>query len=73
MVDGKYITRDPGGYVYTAAPEIRNVYRGTKAHNTICVKGIEQNSFSGIFGMKKGAQLFRLRHSCWNALVKRLL
>lgn len=60
MVDGKYITRDPGGYVYTAAPEIRNVFRGTKAHNTICVKGIEQNSFSGIFGMKKGAKAFLL-------------
>ena len=60
VIDTKYITRDPGGYVYTAAPEIRNVFRGTRAHNTICVKGIEQNRFSGIFGMKKGAKAFLL-------------
>lgn len=60
MVDGKYIARDPGGYVYTAAPEIRNVFRGTKAHNTICVKGMEQNDFDGVFGMKKQARAYLL-------------
>lgn len=60
MVDGKYITRDPGGYVYTASPEIRNRFRGTKAHNTIYVKGIEQNGFDGVFGMKKQARAYLL-------------
>ena len=60
MVDGNYIARDPGGYVYTAAPEIRNIFRGTKAHNTIYVKGIEQNSFNGVFGMKKQSKAYLL-------------
>lgn len=60
MVDGKYIARDPGGYVYTAAPEIRNRFRGTKAHNTVYVKGMEQNGFDGVFGMKKQARAYLL-------------
>jgi len=60
MVDGKYIARDPGGYVYTAAPETRNLFRGTKAHNTIYVKGVEQNVFDGVFGMKKQARVYLL-------------
>ena len=53
MVDGKYITRDPGSYVYTAAPTIRNVFRSTASHNTIYVNGIEQNIFNGTFDIKK--------------------
>ena len=60
MVDGNYIVRDPGGYVYTAAPEIRNIFRGTKAHNTIYVTGTEQNDFNGTFGMKKRARAYLL-------------
>lgn len=57
MVDGKYITRDSGGYVYTAAPEIRDRFRSIKAHNNICVKEYEQNEFDGIWGMKKRASV----------------
>lgn len=60
MVDGKYITRDPGGYVYSAAPEIRDIFRGTKAHNTAYVKGLEQNSFDGMWGMEKLAKAWLL-------------
>ncbi len=60
MVDGKYIARDPGGYVYTAAPEIRDLFRGTKAHNTIYIKELEQNIFDGVFGMKKQARAYLL-------------
>lgn len=63
MVDGKYIARDPGGYVYTAAPEIRNIFRGTKAHNVIYVKGIEQNDFNGVFGIKKRARAYLLQYT----------
>lgn len=60
MVDGKYIARDPGGYVYTAAPDIRNLFRGTKAHNTIYIKELEQNVFNGVFGMRKQAKAYLL-------------
>lgn len=60
MVDGRYITRDPGGYVYTAAPEVRNQFRGTKAHNSIYIYGLEQNGFNGVFGMKKQSKAYLL-------------
>ena len=56
MVDGKYITRDPGEYIYTASPAIRDQFRSTKAHNTICVEECEQNIFNGIWGMKRRAK-----------------
>lgn len=56
VVDGTYITRDPGTYIYTAFPVIRDKFRSVKAHNTIHVDDLEQNVFSGTFGMKKRAR-----------------
>lgn len=56
FVDGTYITRDPGAYIYTAFPMIRDKFRSVKAHNTIHVDDFEQNVFSGTFGMKKRAR-----------------
>lgn len=56
VVDGSYITRDPGGYIYTPLPLIRDKFRSVKAHNTIHVADFEQNLFSGTFGMKKRAK-----------------
>lgn len=55
VVDGKYITRDPGGYIYTAMPSVRDKFRSVKAHNVIQVTDKEQNLFFGTFGMKKRA------------------
>ena len=56
MIDGKYITRDAGGYIYTASTKIRDKFRSIKAHNTICIDGCEQNEFTGIWEMKKKAK-----------------
>ena len=53
MIDGNYITRDPGTYVYTADPKIRDKFRSTRAHNTIYINGYEQNEFIGILEMKR--------------------
>ncbi|MDA3844431.1 MAG: alginate lyase family protein, partial [Candidatus Kapabacteria bacterium] len=36
---------DPGTYVYTSYPEKRNLYRSTDMHNTLCIKGLEQNTW----------------------------
>lgn len=71
MVDGKYITRDSGGYIYTAAPKIRDKFRSIKAHNTICVEDQEQNSFDGIWGMKKRARA-ELLYCADNRMVARV-
>lgn len=53
MVDGQYITRDSGGYIYTADSEARDRFRSVRAHNVICIEGCEQNSFDGMWRMKK--------------------
>lgn len=56
MVDGIYITRDPGGYIYTADSQMRDRFRSTMAHNCIHAGGKEQNIFTTTFGMKKNAK-----------------
>ena len=53
LVDSRYITRDPGTYVYTPEPKLRNRFRSVTAHNTINVKNTEQNLFNGVFDMTK--------------------
>lgn len=56
LVDEVYITRDPGGYIYTAAPKLRDKFRSTMMHNCIHVEGKEQNIFTSTFDLKKRAK-----------------
>jgi hypothetical protein len=44
-VSGYDIFVDGGSYLYTPLPELRNSFRSTWAHNTIVVRGKEQNDF----------------------------
>jgi len=44
-VDGKDIIVDPGTYVYTSNPKLRNKFRSTSYHNTAIVDDKEQNEF----------------------------
>ena len=54
-IDGLDIARDPGTYLYTPIPDIRNEFRSVKAHNVPIVEDLEQNSWGegaiGLFGM----------------------
>lgn len=65
FVNGKDIIVDPGTYLYTYNPHLRNVLRGVGSHNTVIIDGNEQNKFDE-------GELFRLpdnaRAKClkWN-------
>jgi uncharacterized heparinase superfamily protein len=51
-MDGKDIFIDPGTYLYTPDPEMRNLFRSTSYHNTVNVNNMEQNSFDKGFLFK---------------------
>jgi hypothetical protein len=44
-IDGKELFVDPGTYAYTSEPKMRNMFRGTRYHNTVVVDSLEQNEF----------------------------
>lgn len=57
VIDGRDIVRDPGTYVYTASPELRNAFRSTAAHFTPAVPGREQSDWLpgqlGLFSLSR--------------------
>ena len=56
-VDGRWMVRDPGSYVYGASPEIRNRYRSAEAHDVPHVDGIEPNPLdAGMFRLPDQAR-----------------
>jgi uncharacterized heparinase superfamily protein len=48
-VDGTPVLIDPGTYMYHAQDEWRTWFRGTRAHNTVCVAGEDQSQIVGPF------------------------
>jgi hypothetical protein len=59
-VQGRDFIIDGGSYLYTPFPNIRNLFRSTKAHNTLILNGLEQNDWAdglvGLFSMRDRAQ-----------------
>jgi hypothetical protein len=75
-VIGRDFIVDGGSYLYTPFPNVRNVFRGTKAHNTLILHSHEQNDWAdgilGLFSMRDKAharvlkvnnEFFRGEHS----------
>ena len=48
-VSGKELLVDPGTYCYHTEREWRDYFRGTAAHNTVRVDGIDQSQIAGAF------------------------
>ena len=41
-VDNKRLLVDPGTYKYNGEPELRKYFKGTRAHNTVTIDGLDQ-------------------------------
>ena len=48
-IDGNWWLVDPGTYTYHSSAEWRNYFRGTAAHNTLCVNQSDQSEIAGDF------------------------
>ncbi|MBN1122459.1 MAG: alginate lyase family protein [Anaerolineae bacterium] len=48
-VGGQPVLIDPGTYAYHTQQEWRNYFRGTTAHNTLTVDGLDQSTHTGAF------------------------
>jgi len=61
MLDGQDIIVDPGTYVYTSYPGVRNRFRSTGYHNTIRFNDYEQNEIpdNGLFGLPDRVEIRR--------------
>ncbi|MBI3895002.1 MAG: alginate lyase family protein [Acidobacteria bacterium] len=58
---GKELLVDPGTYTYNTAPEWRNFFRSTVAHNTALVDGQDQSEAGETFRWRQVAQSRRVK------------
>jgi hypothetical protein len=56
-VDDRPLLVDPGTFVYNRAPEWRAYFRGTRAHNTVSVDGVDQTEPAGTFAWGRKARV----------------
>jgi glycosyltransferase involved in cell wall biosynthesis len=52
---GRELIVDPGTASYCGKPEWRAVHRGTRAHPTVCVDGVDQSEIGGTFYWRRHA------------------
>jgi len=53
---------DPGTFVYNGAPEWRNFFRSTRAHNTVVVDDSDQSITDGTFRWQRKAKCHVVQH-----------
>jgi hypothetical protein len=54
-VDGQAVLCDPGTYLYHSGARWRDWFRGTRAHNTLCLGGSDQSRMAGPFNWTRKA------------------
>lgn len=54
-VDGQAVLCDPGTYLYHSGAQWRDWFRGTRAHNTLCLGGTDQSRMAGPFNWARKA------------------
>lgn len=73
MVEGKNFIVDPGTGFYTPEPEISRSLQSTRSHSTICINGLEQNTFETYnvwtFKNETHARITRFSHEGARMLV----
>lgn len=56
-VDGEPLLVDPGTYLYHSGGAWRDWFRGTRAHNTLCLDGLDQSRMAGPFNWSAKASI----------------
>jgi hypothetical protein len=71
-VEGQYLLADAGTYAYHSHPEWRTYFRGTAAHNTVRVDGLDQSVMAGRFlwGAQAVATLVRFEEGAATWLIE---
>ncbi|HZX25974.1 MAG TPA: alginate lyase family protein, partial [Telluria sp.] len=59
---GEELLIDPGTFAYHTQQRWRNYFRGTAAHNTVCVDGVDQSQIAGAFMWTRKANARLLEH-----------
>lgn len=67
-LDGQQCLIDPGTYTYRPDSPWRDYFRGTAAHNTVCIDGLDQSEIGGNFMWLKKARARLLGHQPHGAL-----
>ncbi|MEN3002041.1 MAG: alginate lyase family protein [Armatimonadota bacterium] len=69
-LNGKPLLIDSGTYAYHEDPEWRDHFRGTPAHNTLCLNGENQSEILGPFLWGRKAQSEFVKHDLIHLLVQ---
>lgn len=70
-IHGQPVLIDTGTFTYNGSPQWRNYFRGTGAHNTVKVDGLDQAEVAGTFAWKRNADAYLRRwisSSSWDLI-----